>query len=218
MKTILPNLITSNLLRSGYYKSVLPEYYALNKYTENNPSHQKQNVFDHVVAVFTELEKILDFNFLQSTARTQIRQYLNEKFGKYTRGELLKVSTILHDIAKPVTLIGTLPGNTRCPGHEVIGSIMVKDFAPRFGLDNKGTARVSQIILYHGFMHDLLTLSSTKHNPKTYYAIPKKVAPDYYVELLLLVYADMLGSDLKKSQPAVFAERVKLIKYFLLYK
>lgn len=214
-KIINPSTVTASKLKSGVYASILPEYYELNKVNDNNPWHLKQNVFDHVVAVYAGLEQVLALKFLPPDVRTNLETYLKTKHGKYTRQELLQVATILHDIAKSITVIGNPPNTTSAPGHEVIGSVMVADFAPRFDLDEKGTERVKQIVLYHGFSHDILNLIINKYNPIKYMSWLKKVAPDFYIELLLLAYADMLGSDLKGNLPQEFVRREKIITQLL---
>ena len=197
------------------YRSILPEYYQLATITENNSWHNNQNVLDHVIAVFAGLEKTLQFAFINTITRKGIESYLTEKFGTYSKRELLKIATILQDIAKTKTLITASSGQTRCPGHEIIGSVMIKNFVDRFDLDLEGKERIKKIILLHGFTHDLLGLIVAKGDPLLYFDLLKQAAPDFWIELLLLAYADMLGSDIQQALPDDFKKREKLIITFL---
>lgn len=206
--------ITSEKLKKGKYKSVLPEYYALKSVTENNPWHLRQKVFDHVVAVFAGLEKVLELNFLKTNTRNKIQNHLGKKVGKFTRKELLIVATLLHDIAKNKAVITDPSGNTKSPGHEIIGSIIVEAFSSRFILDKRGEVFVKRIVQYHGFVNDILTLILDKKQ-KNFFRIFKEAVGDISLELLLFMYADILGSNLKKLSPKEFAVRLNLITNLL---
>lgn len=203
--------ITSNKLRRGEYKSILPEYYSLESVVENNPWHVNQNVFDHSVAVFSGLEKVLKLNFLAIHEKQKIKKYLENKVGKYKRQELLIVSTLLHDIAKNDVIIKDSTGNTQGPGHEIIGSIMVSKFSSRFGLDDTGEKIIERIVLFHGFTNNVLTLIIKKKKESKFFTIFKEVVGDIYIELLLLMNADMMGSNLRNFDSSEFNKREDLI-------
>jgi hypothetical protein len=207
--------ITSESLKKGDYKNFIPEYYALKKVIENNSWHINQNVFDHSVAVFKALEKILKLDFLKKETENKIEKYLKEKIGDYTRKELLIIATLLHDIAKSELLIKDSSGKTSCPGHEIIGSLMVDKFAERFNLDKQGKDFIGRMIHYHGFVSTILTLILEKKNSAKLFNYLKKSAGDIYIELLLFIYADILGSDLKKTDVKGFKDRIKIIIKFL---
>ncbi len=208
MKQIIDiSSITSVKLKRGDYEQLLPEYYALKSITENNPWHSNQNVFDHVVAVFEGLEEVSRLNFLDDKKRNKLSNYLNTKVGSLSRKELLTVATLLHDVAKADLLIKSPSGNTSCPGHELIGSSMVIRFSDVFGLDEKGINQVTKIVHYHGDVNDFLTLIIHKDNQKKYLRLLRTVVEDIDIELLLFMYADMMGSDLKMLNSAEYKKR-----------
>lgn len=219
MKQILNILaITADKLKKGDYKLFLPELYNLRLIIENNLWHSKQNAFDHTVAVFRSLEKIFRFDFLTDLRKKEIiEQYLKTKVGRYSRKELLMIATILHDIAKTDTLIKDSSDFTSCPDHEIIGSFMVDAFSDRFNLDVKGKEQVAKIIHYHGFISSIMELALAKENAGKYFDLFRKIVGDNWRELIIFMYADLSGSDLKKSAPASFAVREKLLVGFLDY-
>lgn len=207
--------ITSKDLKRGIYKDVLPEYYNLKSIVENNPWHLNQDVLKHSIGVFEGLEKVLKLNFLKEDIRAGLQNYLEEQIGRHTRKELLIVATILHDIAKTKTLVKDGSGNTRCIAHEIIGSMMVSSFSARFDLDKTDEEYVKRMVLFHGFTDDILSLIIEKSDINRYFEFFKNTTGDVYKELLLLMYADILGSDLKKAIPGVFKERLGLITKLL---
>lgn len=208
--------VTSKSLKEGALRGILPEYYDLSSAVENNPWHKNQNVFDHVVGVFDGLEKVLMFEFLDKNSRDKINSILQEKVEKHSRREILIFAAILHDIAKSLTLIrNEKTGMTTCPGHEMIGSYLSAEMGRRFGLRNKSLHHLQMVVLYHGFVHEILTLSIRKGTPKKYFDLFKNMISNNYIELLILAYADMLGSDLPKVNPQEFSQREELIKSIL---
>ena len=130
---------------------------------------------------------------------------------------MLIASTLLHDIAKIDLLVRHSSGNTLCPGHEIIGALQVKEFSSRFGLDKKGTDRVTKIVNYHGDVNNFLTLVMYKKNAKKYLSLFTEIVGDINIDLLLFMYADIMGSDLKKSIPDEYIKREKAITTSLKY-
>jgi UTP:GlnB (protein PII) uridylyltransferase len=207
--------ISSSRLSRGDYKQVIPEIYSLRFIVENNPWHLNQNVFDHTTSVLKNMEKILKLEFLKEKVRKKIINYLGRKVSDHSKKQLLIVTTILHDVGKLETLIRDSSGLTRCPAHEIIGGVLVADFGSRFELDQKATKLVAKIINYHGVVSDILALAINRQNPTKYFRFFKQAVGNIYIELLLLMYADMLGSDLRKFDPKGFRAREKLIIEYL---
>lgn len=52
--------LTGQKLQTGVYEGVFPEFYQLKGCIENNPWHIQQDVFDHVIAVYKNLEQIFE--------------------------------------------------------------------------------------------------------------------------------------------------------------
>lgn len=141
---------------------------------------------------------------------------LDRPIGKFSRKEILIVATLLHDIAKTITVLQnkkTLA--TRCPGHEMIGSFMSMEMGKRFGLDVRDNRHLQQIVHYHGFIHDILSLALEKKPSEPYIQMYRNITKNMSIEIALLAYADMLGSDLPKVNKAEFDNRKRLIIDFL---
>jgi len=197
MKSINVDEISLIGLRNENYAELLPEFYQLKKVVENSPWHVHQTVFDHVVKVYEEMEKLLKKSNLSPE-----------------RKKLLRIATLLHDIAKPDTLITDQEGMARCPGHELLGASRVKNFAQRFCLNELETITVEKIVRYHGFISEMINLILETGKADKYQSLFRETVGEVAEELLLLMHADLLGSDLSKTFPNEFFNRIKLLAQF----
>jgi UTP:GlnB (protein PII) uridylyltransferase len=210
MRTIKISEVTSQGLKSGKYESVFPEYYDLKNYTENNLWHDHQTVFDHVVAVFAGLEKVLMFEDLTAQELRNVEDYLSEKKDEYTKLELMKIASLLHDIAKSKVMI-ELDGIVTCPGHELVGASMVKNFSNRFGLNEQEELKVEKLVRYHGLIAEMLNYIVITKDREKYLRIFVDTVGDLALELVLMMHSDILGSDLEKQSKKDFDERVEIL-------
>ncbi|MBU0998241.1 HD domain-containing protein [Patescibacteria group bacterium] len=207
--------LTSKNIKAGQFKNDLPEIYDLKEVVEDNGWHKKQDVFTHTLAALKQLEIILDLKTFSSQKKDFLKKHLKEKIGNYTRKDLLIVSTLLHDIAKPITAMKDKTGIVRCPGHEFFGSVMVESFSSRLGLSKKDEEYVKRMVFYHGFIVEVLNQIMSKENKNYYLNSYKKAVGDIYYDLLLLFYSDLLGSNLKELNPKEYKIRKNLILDFL---
>lgn len=207
--------ITSKSLREREYINVFPEYYNLEKTIENNLWHNNQNVLDHVISVFAELENILKFKNLNSAKKSILKKYLSDKIEKRSRKEILIIATLLHDIAKTDTLVKLPDGTAYCPGHDLLGAKKVSLFSDRFDLGKKDEKYVKRIIKYHYYISEILNSIINEGNKENHLKIFKDTVGDIAIELVLLMQADLLGSDLSKNDKKGFDDRVTLLEQVL---
>ena len=213
MNKIDVSSISSKSLRNKKYIDVFPEYYDLEKITENSLWHNNQNVFDHVLKVFNSLENILLFKDFNKIKKGILNKYFTRKIGRLTRKDVLVVATLLHDIAKIDTLVKRPDGTSYCPGHDLIAAGRVKMFSKRFGLNSNDEYYVERIVRYHGFISEILNLIISNKNNKIYMNILGDTVGDIEIELILLMQADLLGSDLKMNDKKGFNDRVKILSW-----
>ena len=207
--------VTSKSLRDKVFLASFPEYYDLVSVTENGPWHSNQNVLDHVIGVYAGLEKVLRFNDLKVGQKDALKRYLSGVVGNQTRQNILKVATLLHDIAKSDTLVKWPDGTAWCPGHELIAAGRVKNFAERFHLDTKSESYVERMVRYHGFISEILNLIIANQDNEKYLRIFKETVKDIAIELILLMQADLQGCDLEKSDRKGYNDRIALLDWML---
>jgi UTP:GlnB (protein PII) uridylyltransferase len=205
--------ISSESLRSRTYASTFPEYYALSRITENSLWHDNQNVLNHVIRVFEGSETVLKFEGVINSHKNFINKYLSQLIGSKTRKEILIVATLLHDIAKIDTLVKRPDGTAGCPGHELIAAGRVKLFSERFGLDKDDEHYVERIVRYHGFISEILNLIIMNGNKEKYLKIFKETVGDVALELVLLMHADLLGSDLERGDKKAYDQRIDILSW-----
>ncbi|HCS79339.1 TPA: hypothetical protein DIV55_06410 [Patescibacteria group bacterium] len=207
--------VTSQSLKGRKYLDSFPEYYELATVIENNLWHNNQNVLDHVIGVFAGLEVVLKFTDLKATQKILLEKYLSVVIGHRTKKEALIVATLLHDIAKTDTLVKHPDGTASCPGHELIAAGRVKRFSNRFDLSKNDEAYVERIVRYHGFISEILNLIIDNSNKEKYLEIFQDTVGDIAIELVLLMHADMLGSDLEASDKKAYTDRINTLSWIL---
>lgn len=207
--------VTSKSLKDKEYVASFHEYYKLATVTENGLWHNNQNVLDHVIAVYSGLEKILEFNDIDLSKKDLLKKYLSEVIGNQTRQNILKVATLLHDIAKTDVLVKKPDGTAGCPGHDLIAAARVKNYAERFSLDSKAESYVERIVRYHGFISEILNLMIANQDKEKYLRIFIETVNDVAIELTLLMQSDLLGSDLEKNDKSGYDERTSLLEWVL---
>jgi UTP:GlnB (protein PII) uridylyltransferase len=207
--------LSSQDLESRKYQDLIPEYYELEKVVENSVWHNHQNVLDHVIGVFKGLETVLKFEDQTLDQKNFLEQYLSQTLGKRTRGEILIVGALLHDIAKNDTLVKHSDGTAGCPAHELIGAGRVRRFSQRFNLNSQDEIYAERIVRFHGFISEILNLILSNGEKTKYLQIFTETVGDVAIELNLLMHADLLGSNLNTGDPQAYQERIKLLNWML---
>lgn len=193
------SILNRKNIKSGKLAKLIPEFYELKKVVENNDWHHKENVFDHTLSVLNNLEKAL------RNLNKKTEQFLNKKIDSSTRKNLLKVATLLHDIAKKETIIN-LNGVSRCPSHEQKGNKKAEKILRRFNFSKKEFKIITDIVRNHGLIHDIIA-PDNKNFQKEYKNFKKKFS-NIYLEFILMAFADTIGSYLKKTKPVEFRHRI----------
>ena len=221
------SLLNKKNIKSGKLAELIPEFYELKKVVENSAWHNREAVFDHTLSVLGNLEKII------WNSKKEIRQVLNKIVDKNSRKNLLYIAALLHDIGKTETIADLGGGVRGCPGHEKKGAEKVKKILKRFNLSPKEFKIITDIVRNHGVIHDIIGLGckdfqksvgkerglthamaglEDKNFQKEYKNFKKKFSNNIYLELILLAFADTIGSYLKKTKPAEFHHRINFYK------
>ncbi|NTU73193.1 HD domain-containing protein [Candidatus Roizmanbacteria bacterium] len=207
--------ITSNILRDKAYLNSLPEFYELEKTVENNAWHHNQNVLEHSIIVYAALETTLKDTFLALQQQVKLDKYLSQVISKKRRVDLLKIATLLHDLGKADTIIIDQDGVTSCPKHEIVSAQKVKHFAKRFGLDTKEESCIKRIVRYHSIGFGVLDSVITHGYSEIYVQSFKETVGDIAIELILLLRADIMGTNLEIEDKKAFDDRINIITWIL---
>ncbi|MBU2540235.1 HD domain-containing protein [Patescibacteria group bacterium] len=199
----IASLNKANIL-SGKLFNLVPEFYELKNVIETNDWHPDISVFDHTLSVLKNLEKTL------LVLGGNIKKTLNQKIDTNTRKILLKVATIFHDIVKKETLIDD-NGITDCPGHDKMSVIKAEKILKRFNLSDKEMKFVLDILEYHHEFHKLLA-PENQNFQKDFVILKNKFTNYIYPELVLLAFADTIDSNIRKTKPKEYRNRINFYK------
>lgn len=192
--------LTVDHIRAGGLRSVLPEFYDLEKVVENNNWHADQNVMDHSLLAL----EAFDTCSLPGGD-------LEKPYGRYRRRELLRFAVLLHDIGKLKAYYGG-DGQTGAPSHGPIGRWLMEPILKRLEFNEDESRYIADLIGDHILACDLIELAVKTDNDE-YVVLLKTKRSDMWRDFLFLVYADAMGC--KTNSPEVAKEikaRVALIE------
>lgn len=143
------------LARTGLLDEVFPELAV--GHGVSQPKEHFWDVFDHNVQAAVMAERILDADYrAEDTAARSIpwEPWLDEHFAQeasdgHDRATLLKLTALLHDVAKPQTKTFEPSGRMRFFGHADEGARIAGEAVQRLRLSGRGTARISTMIREH---------------------------------------------------------------------
>lgn len=148
----------------GLSRVVLPEWDRMME-TEQNTKHHLGTVGYHTMLVLKEVPPT----------------------------KALRLSALLHDVAKPVSKRTDANGRDHFVGHPQVGAEISREIMHRLKLDNDTIERVSKLVRYHDDRP-----ASTMRNVRR---MINRVGDRYMEDLILLKYADVRGqSDYKKEE------------------
>jgi len=195
--------ITIKKIIAGEFEAELPEVYELKRNIEHCPPwHVHDSTFNHTLSDLKHLEDIMRL------ASPKIKSYLNERIGKHTKGELLILVALFHDISK----IDIIPEGGLYPQHEEKGSIKVRRILERFNISETEKEYVARNIRYHGIIHRLLAKEGFSWERIEEF---KREYSQILPELILFGMADLEGGQMRKEDPKQFRFRMGIFKKIL---
>ncbi len=202
--------ITASDLNNGLYKKEFPDLYNTKGLIENNPWHDNQDVFKHIIAVFESFKKLL----------SQKNHNLNKRFSqpvdKLTREDVLTLVVLFHDVGKKLVFIKSGDNTTNCPLHEIASSQIVLDNTKNLGLSKNETDIISFVVSLHGEISSVSEIYEKKKDKKILDLFSTK-SKGWDAELTLFMLADLDGSDLKRLNHSFYSRRKKTLEEMLNY-
>jgi poly(A) polymerase len=164
------------------------------------PLEHYWDVFEHSVRTVGEVEKILDPVARGSDpviARVPWSPPLSEYFAEVvsddqTRGSLLKLAALFHDVAKPETMSVQPDGRTRFFGHADRGAEVVEDVLRRLRASRRTIAHVSLMVKEH-LRPVQLSDGERPPTPRALFRFYRDVAP-VAIDTVYLAIADYLAA------------------------
>ncbi len=120
------------------------------------PKEHYYDVFGHLTAALDYADQIVTGRYSNGLARDMMPTFdgMDAYFGRevsdgHTRGTMLKLTALLHDVAKPDTKTVEPSGRVRFFGHSELGEGMAGDILSRLRVGRKGANLVTSMIRHH---------------------------------------------------------------------
>jgi poly(A) polymerase len=208
----MPSINLSDLLDRARQNEALiefiPELGQLRNVVEIQGWHAHQNVYDHSIQTLESIDALLTSR-LPDAIREHAAGYLGQPIGIHTRGDLLRLAALLHDIGKIVSLQHNAAGETLSPSHGTIGAWAAKPVVARFSLTKIEQTYVLGLIADHLIPSDLIEMAINNRTPtQAVTGLLLEHRKDTAFELLLIAYADWLGCDVMPQLETIRDQRI----------
>lgn len=189
------------MAETGLLFAFLPELSALRKCRQNR--YHQFDVFEHTLQAFSRLEGLLqsDQKWLMPNGEPAKSWIAKAQI------PLLKLSTLLHDVAKPAVQTVNDHGRPHFWGHERQSAQMAEAICQRLKCSKRDTDKIVFLVRHHGRPRLLFAaLHEHKATPRAVTRFFLKCA-EHIPALLFIAAADMLGKEAEPgSRSAAFMD------------
>jgi poly(A) polymerase len=141
-------------------------------------------------------------------------KYFDQKVSDgHTRRTLLKLTALLHDIAKPQTKAQDATGRTRFLGHSELGAEMAGERLSHLRLSSRGIAMVCRMVEQHLRPGNMRQGGDLPSNRAIYRYF--RDLGDVAIDTLYLAMADYLAAKGPNFVPGDWAEHARMITHIL---
>lgn len=192
-----------------------PLFLKLKLVVENNPWHDHEVVYDHLIKTHKIASEQISGDFItDETAKKLFLDFINENVEGVKRKDLMLITALIHDIGK---ILYYKDGNkdqslrhensegiTRMPGHEYWGSTIVPKLLEDTGLSNGNTKIIENVVRLHDTFNDG-HFSGFSNNEELVDDI-KARAEGFYKETLFNIYCDVFTAKPSEALVKKIAE------------
>jgi putative nucleotidyltransferase with HDIG domain len=171
--------------------TLLPETAPMRTAAQSPP--HRFTVWEHSLRALDALDQLLaDPDLLGTHAGRVVRHLAEPVGGDLTRREVLRVATLLHDVAKPETRSVDPDGRVRFIGHDRLGAERAAAIAGRLAWPGRAIAILARLVRHHLRPMHLGMLDTI--SPRARYRFFRDVG-DEVPDLVCLTIADAAGTD-----------------------
>lgn len=209
--------------RIGLLSQILPELDDSRDVVQ--PKEHHWDVFNHLMEAVGHVDKIFaSILGLQKNCEEAIysvvptfegvEEFFDEEIGDgHTRLTFLRLTALLHDVAKPATKTIEPSGKMRFLGHHTLGEEMAGEILGRLRFSRRGTRLVTQMIRNH-LRPTQMSAKGEMPSGRALYRYYRDV-PDAAVDTLYLNMADFLAARGPTITEADWRDHCELIDYIL---
>jgi hypothetical protein len=210
-----------------------PLFLKLKDVVEDNPWHDHESALDHSLETYQIAKREISAKFIiNPKAKKSFKKFVNTKIGGTSRGEVMVLIALVHDIGKILytkedgdkksILVRLADGMTTAPDHEYWSSTIVGELLTDCGFtDKKVIEYIKKVIRLHNTFHDNYIMSFKDRPFSELINDLKSRAENVYIEALFNIYCDNFTAKVAQSaqgiririfnEPSLYTER----KYFI---
>lgn len=188
-----------------------PYFQKLKNVVEDNDFHNHESVYNHLIKTATIAKRERKGNFITDTyAKEQFLAFMDHDVFGMPQKDVAVIIALLHDIGKILYIrengkeysINTKApnGKTYCPGHEYLGSTIVRQVISDF-FSTELVNFIARIIKLHDTFGPDYFMSKMNWPLPSLINDMKARAEGYYKEALFNVYCDCFTAEV--FQPAI---------------
>jgi len=189
------------LRQSGLGEKLYPELLTLRDTIQDTVYHPEGNVEEHTKQVMAKANEIAEREKLS----------VEEK-------QILMLSTLLHDIAKPETTkeewsdkLNRFKVTSR--GHEQAGEAIALNLLERIGIKEDVRVKIGKLVAEHLAHATISSLTAGKQKKSAFAKLVNRLAPANVEQLVMLMEADMLGRNNNNlDTPVSISEFMELLE------
>lgn len=210
-----------------------PLFLKLKDVIENNPWHDHESVYDHLIKTYKTAKEQINGNFITNpNAKKLFLEFVNSDFEGIKIFDTIIITALIHDIGKilyykdgdkeqPLRHEDS-EGITRMPGHEYWGSTIVGNLLKDLNLNPKVLEKITKVVRLHDTFNDSYLTNLDLNQIDKAIDDVKARAEGVYKEALFNIYCDVFTAkpsieSIKKiaqifNQPSLYSKREYFIK------
>ncbi len=182
-----------------------PLFQKLTEVIENNPWHDHESVFDHLIKTKDIALREISGDFITNPeSKKAFIKFVNEDLHGRTRADLMVLAALLHDVGKPETPQLVIDGMTQAPGHAAKGGEIAPKFLEVINLTEQQIEYISKIVGSHDTFQNEYLPSKKDWSIQDIVADMKTRLDGFYIESMFNNFCDVYtASPFQEYKPTV---------------
>lgn len=187
-----------------------PLFLQLKNVIENNPWHDHESVYDHLIKTHKTADEKISGNFITNPhAKKLFLDFVNENLGGVKRKDLILVTALIHDIEKvfyykhknneKILTRKNASKIIKIPQQKYLKSNIVAELLKDTGFSQKNIEIISKIVKLHDTFNDSYFYGLKNKNVNFIINDIKSKAEGFYIEALFNIYCDVYYAKISKD-------------------
>lgn len=178
---------------------------------ENNTWHHNDNMRQHSLSALQHMAENLTFSYIiNAEKQKQLKNFYTAKYKEtnFSRGQLILIAVLLHDLGVPEVLQKNAEGQDIAPQHAEKGAEIAKTILNSKKYPEDAVNFISKLIKYHMIIHGVI--KPDRPDSAESIRLFQRNFGNISTDLILLGLADTQASQLEELSPKDYIQRIKL--------